>query len=67
MMRCVEGEDMTLNDELRDLPFAGPAREALARNRFDSILETIGRTPLVRIKKLAPDGVRQGPIGSRSH
>src|ERR1700691_498906 len=54
MMRCVEGEDMTLNDELRDLPFAGPAREALARNRFDSILETIGRTPVGRIKKLAP-------------
>src|SRR5271154_637551 len=58
MMRCVEGEDMTLNDELRDLPFAGPAREALARNRFDSILETIGRTPVVRIKKLAPAQVR---------
>src|SRR6202451_3157904 len=54
MMRCAEGEDMTLSDELRDLPFAGPAREALARNRFDSILETIGHTPVVRIKKLAP-------------
>jgi cysteine synthase A len=34
--------------------FAGPTREALARNRFESILETIGRTPVVRIKKLAP-------------
>src|SRR6266404_4901896 len=54
MMQCVEGEDMTVNQEARDIPVAGPAREALARNRFDSILETIGRTPVVRIKKLAP-------------
>ena len=45
---------MTVNQEARDIPVAGPAREALARNRFDSILETIGRTPVVRIKKLAP-------------
>jgi len=27
-------------------------------NRFDSILETVGRTPVVRVKKLAPAGVR---------
>src|SRR6266478_5258292 len=54
MMQCMEGEDMTVNQEARDIPVAGPAREALARNRFDSILETIGRTPVVRIKKLAP-------------
>src|SRR5580765_305485 len=57
MMRCVEGEDMTVNKEACDIP-AGPTREALARNRFDSILETIGRTPVVRIKKLAPAQVR---------
>jgi hypothetical protein len=40
---------MTVNKEARDVPAAGP-KEALARNRFDSILETIGRTPLVRLK-----------------
>jgi len=45
---------MTVNKEARDVPAAGPSKDALARNRFDSILETIGRTPLVRIKKLAP-------------
>jgi cysteine synthase A len=45
---------MTVNQESRDGPAASPTREALARNRFDSILETIGRTPVVRIKKLAP-------------
>src|SRR4030088_3781655 len=45
---------MTGNKEARDVPAAGPSKDALARNRFDSILETIGRTPLVRIKKLAP-------------
>ena len=49
---------MTGNNEARDIPVTGPAREALARNRFDSILETIGRTPVVRIKKLAPAQVR---------
>ncbi len=49
---------MTANKDARDPPVAGPAREALARNRFDSILETIGRTPVVRIKKLAPAQVR---------
>jgi cysteine synthase A len=58
MMWCVEGEDMPVNKEARDIPVAGPAREALARNRFDSILETIGRTPVVRIKKLAPAHIR---------
>src|SRR6202048_2012975 len=45
---------MTVSKEARDVPTAGPSKDALARNRFDSILETIGRTPLVRIKKLAP-------------
>src|SRR5580700_9183471 len=49
---------MTLNNEARDLTGAGPPREALVRNRFDSILETIGRTPVVRVKKLAPPQVR---------
>src|SRR5580658_316310 len=49
---------MTLNNEARDIAGAGPASEALVRNRFDSILETIGRTPVVRIKKLAPEQVR---------
>ena len=53
---------MTVAKEARDMPVAGPgpgpAREALTRNRFDSILETIGRTPVVRIKKLAPAHVR---------
>jgi cysteine synthase len=58
MMGCVEGEDMTVNKEARDISAASPTREALARNRFDSILETIGRTPVVRIKKLAPAQVR---------
>ena len=58
MLRCVEGEDMTVNQEAREIPVADPAKEALARNRFDSILETIGRTPVVRIKKLAPEQVR---------
>src|ERR1700719_94838 len=48
------GQDMTVNVDARDVPPAGPTRDALARNRFDSILETIGRTPVVRIKKLAP-------------
>ena len=27
---------------------------ALTRNKFDNILETIGRTPVVKLKKLAP-------------
>ncbi len=45
---------MTVNQEARDGRAAGPTTEALARNRFDSILETIGRTPVVRLKKLAP-------------
>src|SRR5579863_2258210 len=58
MLRCVEGEDMTLNNGARGMAGAGPASEALVRNRFDSILETIGRTPVVRIKKLAPEQVR---------
>ena len=44
---------MSVNKAL-DVPAAGPTRDALARNRFDSILETIGRTPVVRIRKLAP-------------
>src|SRR6202158_690570 len=48
------GQDMTVNKAALDVPAAGPTRDALARNRFDSILETIGRTPVVRIKKLAP-------------
>src|SRR6266436_6777291 len=47
-------QDMTVNKAALDVPAAGPTRDALARNRFDSILETIGRTPVVRIKKLAP-------------
>src|SRR5271170_6755934 len=58
MMWCAEGKDMTVNKEARDIPLAGPAREAVGRNRFESILETIGRTPVVRIKKLAPPQVR---------
>jgi len=45
---------MTVNKAALAGPAAGPTRDALARNRFDSILETIGRTPVVRIKKLAP-------------
>jgi len=45
---------MSVNKAALDMPAAGPTRDALARNRFDSILETIGRTPVVRIKKLAP-------------
>ena len=45
---------MTVNKAALEVPAAGPTRDALARNRFDSILETIGRTPVVRIKKLAP-------------
>src|SRR5271170_4081233 len=49
---------MTVNQGAREIPVAGLAKEALARNRFDSILETIGRTPVVRIKKLAPAQVR---------
>src|ERR1700730_3391852 len=48
------GQDMTVNKAALDVPAAGPTRDALARNRFDSILDTIGRTPVVRIKKLAP-------------
>src|SRR6202140_682327 len=48
------GQDMTVNKAALDVPAAGPTGDALARNRFDSILETIGRTPVVRIKKLAP-------------
>jgi cysteine synthase A len=54
----VEGEDMTVNNEIGDTLGAGAATEALGRNRFDSILDTIGRTPVVRIKKLAPAQVR---------
>jgi cysteine synthase A len=27
-------------------------------NRYDNILETIGRTPVVRIRKLAPEGIK---------
>src|ERR1700732_1278940 len=45
---------MSVNEEARDVAAAGPSKDALARNRFEGILETIGRTPLVRIKKLAP-------------
>ena len=30
----------------------------MARNRFESILETVGRTPVVRLGKLAPPHVR---------
>jgi len=52
--RSSEDEAMTVNIEARDVPVAGPTRDALARNRFDRILETIGRTPVVRVKKLAP-------------
>src|SRR3984893_14766552 len=48
------GQDMTVNKAALDVPAAGPTRDALARNRVDSILDTIGRTPVVRIKKLAP-------------
>ena len=58
VMRCLEGENVAVNKDARDVPVAGPTGEALARNRFDSILETIGRTPLVRIRKLAPAHVR---------
>src|ERR1700729_1874449 len=58
MLRCVEGEDMTVNNEVGDTLVAGAATEDLGRNRFDSILDTIGRTPVVRIKKLAPAQVR---------
>src|ERR1700730_1441258 len=56
-MRSPEDEDVTVDREALDLPPAGPTKDALARNRFDSILETIGRTPVVRIKKLAPTHV----------
>jgi cysteine synthase len=57
-VRGVEGRDVAANKEARDIPVAGPTRAGLARNRFDSILETIGRTPVVRVKKLAPAHVR---------
>src|ERR1700730_6987104 len=53
-MRSPEDEDVTVDREALDLPPAGPTRDALARNRFDSILETIGRTQVVRIQKIAP-------------
>src|ERR1700693_4791492 len=51
------GQDMTVNKAALAVPPAAPTRDALARNRFDSILETIGRTPVVRIRKLAPTHV----------
>src|SRR5450432_2735539 len=49
---------MAKNMEALDIPTGAPTKDALARNRFDSILETIGRTPVVRVKKLAPAHVR---------
>jgi cysteine synthase A len=45
---------MAVNEAALKAPAGGRTREALARNRFDSILGTIGRTPVVRIRKLAP-------------
>ena len=45
---------MADSKEARELLAARPTREALLRNRFESVLETIGRTPIVRIRKLAP-------------
>ena len=31
--------------------------ETINMSRYDNILETIGNTPLVRLNRLAPDGV----------
>ena len=45
---------MAANKQAVDAPAAPPTPDALLRNRFDSILETIGRTPIVKIRKLAP-------------
>ena len=45
---------MAVNEAALKAPAGGRTREPLARNRFDSILGTIGRTPVVRIRKLAP-------------
>src|SRR5579863_7404798 len=48
--RCSGANDMPAHSRAVDLPGNG----ATGRNRFSSILETIGRTPVVRIRKLAP-------------
>jgi cysteine synthase A len=52
-----EGDDVTANQQEFGRPAAGATRDAPARNRFGSILETVGRTPVVRINKLAPGHV----------
>jgi cysteine synthase A len=52
--RFLEGKNVAANKPALDAPAAAPTRDALVRNRFESILETIGRTPIVRIRKLAP-------------
>jgi cysteine synthase A len=49
---------MAANQDTLDLTGTQPTADALRRNRFDSMLETIGRTPVVRIRKLAPPHVR---------
>jgi cysteine synthase len=45
---------MTAHSRAFDLPGIGPSSDSLSRNRFGSVLETIGRTPVVRLRKLAP-------------
>ncbi len=45
---------MTAHSRAFDSPGSGPTDDSLSRNRFSSVLETIGRTPVVRIRKLAP-------------
>ncbi len=37
--------------------FPSPAPRPTGRKRFDNVLETIGRTPVIRINRLAPPGV----------
>ena len=47
-------DTMGVNEESFGARAGGRASEALARNRFESTLETIGGTPVVRIRQLAP-------------
>jgi len=49
---------MTPKQRASSVPEGGLIKDDLARNRFDSILATIGRTPVVRLKRLAPAHVR---------
>jgi cysteine synthase len=49
---------MALEREAFGAAAGAPVSDALLRNRFENILETIGRTPVVRIQRLAPQRVR---------